>query len=279
MTIEAISARPLGRRAAREGGWWNAGLEARLRGVAVRIVLPGAFVLLWQVAANRGWMSAQTLASPAQVFATFVDLVRSGDIANNLAISLRRIALGFGVGSAAGLMLGALLGLSRTAEDYVGPIFRGFAAVPSLGWLPILILIFGIDETLKVLIIAKASMVPIVLNTSQGIRNVPLDLLEAARVLRLRRRTTFSKLIVPATLPTIFSGVRLASSHAFIALIVAEMLAATEGIGYMMTWGRTLFQIDIVMVGMIVVGALGFAIDFGLRRIEAALSRWSPAHE
>jgi sulfonate transport system permease protein len=257
---------------------WTAGWAPRVRAVGVRAIVPLSVLVLWQVATARGWTSPQILPSPLMVLATLFDLVRTGAIADNLEISLRRIALGFSLGTTVGLILGSLLGLSRTAEQFIGPIFRAFAAVPSLGWLPILILIFGIDDTLKVLIITKATLVPIVLSTSQAIRDVPRHLIEVAYVLRLRRSTAVAKLFVPATLPTVFTGIRLASSHAFIALIVAEMLAGTEGVGYMMTWGRTLFQIDIVIVGMVVVGILGFAIDCILRKLEARMRRWSPAH-
>jgi sulfonate transport system permease protein len=254
--------------------WW----APRVRGVGVCAIVPLSVLVLWQVATARGWISPQILPSPLMVLTTFFDLVRTGAIADNLAISLRRIALGFSLGATLGLLFGSLIGLSRTAEQFIGPIFRALAAVPSLGWLPILILIFGIDETLKVLIITKATLVPIVLNTSQAIRNVPRHLIEVASVLRLRRSTTVGKLFVPATLPTVFTGIRLASSHAFIALIVAEMLAGTEGVGYMMTWGRTLFQTDIVIVGMMVVGILGFTIDCLLRKLEARMRRWSPVN-
>jgi sulfonate transport system permease protein len=138
--------------------------------------------------------------------------------------------------------------------------------------------VFGLDETLKLIIIAKASFVPTVFATSQAIRNVPQHYLEAGRVLRLRRRTWLTKLLIPATLPTVFGGLRMALSSAWIALIVVEMLAATEGVGYMMVWGRTLFQIDIVIVGMLVIGLLGFAMDAGLSRIERALRLWEPQH-
>jgi sulfonate transport system permease protein len=243
----------------------------------VPLLLPAAVLVLWQVATMRGWMSVQTLPSPDLVAATFVELVKGGDIAANLTISARRIAEGFAIGAAAGLAFGIWLGVSDRAQAYLGPLFRALAAVPSLGWLPIFILIFGIEEPLKLIIIAKAVFVPIVINTSQGIRNIPASYVEAARVLRLKRWSRFVKLIVPASLPTIFSGVRLGLSHAFIALIVVEMLAATEGIGYMMTWGRTLFQTDIVIVGMIVVGVTGFLLDRALRRLETSLRRWAPA--
>lgn len=247
--------------------------------LATRLAVPLAVAVLWQVATSRGWMSPQVLPAPSQVAATFVELFLSGDIPDALLISLRRVALGFAAGALAGLPLGLLLGLSQRAEDYVGPLFRAFAAVPSLGWLPILILIFGIEEPLKILIIAKAAMVPLTLGTSRAIRGIPPRLVETARVLRLRPWTRLTRVLAPATVPTVFSGARLGLSHAFIALVVAEMLAATEGVGYMMTWGRTLFQIDIVIVGMILIGLIGFLLDLGLRRIEARLSRWNPARD
>jgi sulfonate transport system permease protein len=224
-------------------------------------------------------MAPQILPAPSIVTATLVDLIRTGEIATNLAISLQRILQGFALGATAGLSLGVLLGTSQRARDYLEPITRALFSIPTLGWLPILILIFGIEETLKVLLISKAVLVPIVLNTSQGIRNIDATYLEVAEVLRLRRTTRFWKLTLPAALPTIFTGVRLGISHAFIALIVVEMLAGTEGVGYMMVWGRTLFQTDIVIAGMIVVGALGYLLDTGLRAIERRLARWSPSHE
>jgi len=242
------------------------------------LIFPACVLVAWQVTASEGWLAAQVLPPPSMVMSTFVDLVRDGEIAGNLRISLWRIASGFAIGGAAGLVFGILLGASRVMDQYFGPLFRALAQIPSLGWVPILILIFGLDEVLKIIIIAKASFVPIVLATSQGIRNIPQPYRDVARVLRLRRRSVLLKLLIPAALPTVFSGIRLALSHAWIALIVVEMLAATEGVGYMMVWGRTLFQIDIVIAGMVVIGAIGLVMDFGLTRIERRLSRWEPDH-
>jgi sulfonate transport system permease protein len=178
------------------------------------------------------------------------------------------------VGGLAGLAFGTLLGLSRPVDQMFGPLFKALAQVPSLGWVPLLILIFGL--VLKIIIIAKACFVPIVLATSEGIRNVPRPYREVALVLRLRRRSVLTKLLIPAALPTVFGGFRLALSHAWIALIVVEMLAAAEGVGYMMVWGRTLFQIDIVIVGMLIIGGIGLLMDAGLTRIEHGLRRWEP---
>jgi sulfonate transport system permease protein len=245
--------------------------------IILPLIIPGLVLLAWQLTTSWGLLPVQILPAPALVASTFVDLIRGGDIAANLQISLWRITYGFLIGSAAGLALGTAMGMSRAVEDYCGPLFRALAQIPSLGWVPILILIFGLDEVVKYLIIAKACFIPTTLATAQGIRNIPRQYLEVASVLRLSRRSVLTKVVVPGALPTIFGGLRLALSHAWIALIVVEMLAATEGVGYMMVWGRTLFQIDIVVVGMILIGVIGLAMDVGLTRLERRFRRWAPA--
>jgi sulfonate transport system permease protein len=246
-----------------------------------QFLLPAAFPLAvligWQVTAENNWLPVQILPAPATVLSTFWDLVTGGDIVANLQISFWRISLGLAVGGLAGLAFGTLLGVSRAADEMFGPLFKALAQVPSLGWVPILILIFGLDEMLKIIIIAKACFVPTVLATSEGIRNVPRPYREVAQVLRLRRRSVLTKLLIPAALPTVFGGIRLALSHAWIALIVVEMLAAAEGVGYMMVWGRTLFQIDVVIVGMLIIGGIGLLMDAGLARLERGMRRWEPA--
>lgn len=243
------------------------------------LMLPLALLLASQIAAAKAWLAPQILPSPQTVWLTFLDLVASGDIATGLLISLRRILVGFAIGATAGLGVGIALGRSARLEQYVGPSLRAVAQVPSLGWLPFFMLLFGIGETLNYVVIAKACFVPIALNTAAGIRNLPVPYVEVARVLRLRPSTLVFRLILPGALPTIFSGVRLALSHAWIAMVVVEMLAGTAGVGYMMTWGRTLFQLDIVIVGMIVIGIIGFLMDAGLRHVERRLQRWSPRRD
>ncbi len=256
----------------------SAALARRIFPALLSLALPAALLLLWQLASTYGWMPPQILPAPSLVFATLVDLLHTGEITASLLVSLHRIAWGFSIGAAAGFLLGCVLGTSQRARDYLDPTVRALFAVPTLGWIPILILVFGIDETLKTLVIAKAVLVPIVVNTSRGIRNIPDAYVDVARALRLPLRSRFLKLTVPASLPSIFTGIRLGLNHAFIALIVVEMLAATEGLGYMMVWGRKLFQLDIVIVGMIVVGIIGFLLDRVLREVEQSLGRWLPDH-
>lgn len=246
----------------------------QLGDLALALVLPAGGLALWALAARNEWLSPQILPPPALVWATFEDLLRDGEILGDLAVSLGRVLEGFALGAVAGLALGVAMGLSRRVEAYVSPLFRAVAQVPSLGWLPVLMLLVGIGDALKLLIIAKACMVPITLSTLAGIRDVPQRYFEVAQVFRLGRRDLVCRLVLPAALPPIFSGVRLALSHAWIALVVVEIVAGADGIGYMMAWGRTLFQLDVVIAGMVVVGLVGWGMDLLLRLAERRLSRW-----
>ena len=251
---------------------------SRARRLALQLLVPATVLLLWQMSSARQWMPAQILPPPALVLESLVQLLSSGQLADNIAISFGRIALGFALGSGIGLLLGLALGNSAAARAWTEPTLKAVFSIPTIGWIPILILVFGIDETLKVLVIAKAVMVPVVLNTSRAIQGIPQRFLEVARVLGLGWRIRLVRLTIPAIIPGIFSGLRLGVSNAFIALIVVEMLAATEGIGYMMVWGRKLFQLDIVLAGIALVAMLGFALDTALRNLERHASRWEEHH-
>ncbi|MCK9510347.1 MAG: ABC transporter permease [Pigmentiphaga sp.] len=225
------------------------------------ILLPAFILLAWAMAARLAWVSPQVLPAPGAVLATLAELFASGELADNIRVSLFRIGVGFAGGAALGLALGACLAFSATVRAYLEPTLRSLFAVPTIGWIPILILIFGIEETLKLLIIAKAVTVPVTLHTADAIGRTPPRFLELADVLGLRGWARLRYVTGPPALPVICNGLRLGLSSAFIALVVVEMLAATEGLGYMMVWGRTLFQLDVVIAGIILVGVVGFVLD------------------
>ncbi|MFL9879920.1 ABC transporter permease [Herbaspirillum rhizosphaerae] len=235
---------------------------------------PLFLLLLWYVAARFEWVAPQVLPSPQAVSQTFIDLVASGEMFDNLKISLLRVLLGFGVGLVGGLLLGVAMGLSPVFKDYVYPLFKAFSQVPVLGWLPLLMLLVGIDEALKIILISKAALVPIALNTYKGIENVPARYVEVARVLKFSRWQLLWRVIFPAALPPIWNGVRYGFTHAWLALVVVELLASSEGLGYMIVFGRQLFQLDVVMAAVVVVGAVGYTLDQVLARVEVVLLGW-----
>jgi len=248
---------------------WSA-LVPRLAGWPV----PLALLALWYVGAERNWIAPQVLPSPAAVFGTLADLVRSGEVWSHLQASLLRVFAGFGVGLVAGLGLGVAMGLSTTFKDYVYPLFKAFAQIPVLGWLPLLMLLVGIDEALKIILISKAAAVPIALNTYKGIQSVPTRYIEVARVLKFTRWQLLFKVVLPAAFAPIWNGVRYGFTHAWLALVVVELLASSEGIGFLIVYGRQLFQLDVVLAAVVVVGVVGYTLDKLLASIESRLTRW-----
>lgn len=235
---------------------------------------PLAVLALWQLSAVWGWVPEQVLPPPAAVFKVFAELLASGELWDHLAISMVRVAGGFGIGLVLGLLLGGAMGLSPTFRDYVFPLFKAFSQVPVIGWLPLLILLVGIDEGLKFLLIAKAALVPVAINTCQGIENVPNRLVEVARVYGYTRWQMLRKVVFPAATAPIWNGVRYGLTHAWLALVVVELLASSEGIGFLIVYGRQLFQLDVVLAAVVAVGIVGFFIDKLLAVTEAWLLRW-----
>lgn len=258
-----------GQRAAEATRSWR-GTLSRLAGWP----FPLAVLLLWYVGSRYEWIAPQVLPSPEAVFATLVDLFRTGEIWGHLQVSLLRVFAGFFLGLVAGSLLGIGMGLSPTFKDYVYPLFKAFSQIPVLGWLPLLMLLVGIDEALKIILIAKAALVPVALNTYKGIEGVPTRYIEVARVLRFTRWQMLTKVVFPSAFAPIWNGVRYGFTHAWLSLVVVELLASSEGIGYLIVYGRQLFQLDVVLAAVVVVGTVGLVLDRALACVETRLTRW-----
>lgn len=239
-------------------------------------IVPSILLVAWAVASKREWVAPQILPAPAAVAQTLLDQVKSGELFVNFAISLGRVAGGFVLGGLLGVALGVSMGLSRRVEQYLYPLFNAISQVPVLGWLPLAMMVLGIGESLKVVIIAHAALVPIAINTLKGIRNVPAAYLDVARTFKFSKRQLLRKVVFPASVPSVFVGIRYGLTQAWLSLVTVELLASSEGLGFLIVWGRQLFQLDLVLSAIIVVGVVGLALDKGLERLEARLLRWRP---
>ncbi len=248
--------------------------DRRLLHLLQYAMLPVTILGAWWLVTALQLMPQQILPAPGDVVQTFSELAADGELTSNLRISLLRVVGGATLGGMIGISLGVAMGVSQWVEDCVHPLFRALAQIPSLAWIPLLMQIFGIDETLKIVVIAKSCMIPITLATVSGIRDIPTQYREVGRVFHLRRRSVLMRIILPAAAPTVFSGLRQGLGNAWISLVVVEMLASGEGMGYLISWGRLLFQLDIVFVGIITIGVMGFAMDRVMQLIERRLSRW-----
>ncbi|MEN3953307.1 ABC transporter permease [Iodidimonas sp. SYSU 1G8] len=237
----------------------------------VGLIVPALLLWTWHAASSRGLVAPQVLPAPAMVIETFLDLIDSGELAGNLWISFQRVAYGFGIGASAGLLTGIAMGLSQRTERWLRPSFLLLGIIPVIGWLPLLMMLLGIGEALKIVVIAKAALLPVALHTMNGIASVPNTYREVGRVYGFSPWQTLRRIVLPSTILPIFTGLRIGLTTAWISLVVVEMLASTEGVGYLLVWGRQLFQLDLMIAMMAVIGFIGFAMDKGLVLSEAAL--------
>jgi sulfonate transport system permease protein len=247
----------------------------RLTLVTGALVLPFAVVVVWSLAARYELMAPQILPAPSIVWSTAVDLIGSGQLLSELSVSLLRLTAGLAIGGMGGLLVGLLMGLSKTAEAYLAPTVRAIWLVPSLGWLPFFMLIFGIGETLKIVLIAKACFLPMMINSFDGARTVSPKHRDVARALALGPFDTLWFVVLPSALPHLLTGFRLAVSKGWQVLILVEMIASAAGIGYLMTWGRKSFQLDIVLVTMVLIGATGWLMDRGALAVQSRFVGWA----
>ena len=244
------------------------------RDKALAFILPVLLLVAWEVGSRMEWFSSVLLPSPERTFGTLLDLLRSGDLELSLKITLGRVIAGFLVGSIAGFLVGAAMALFKSVDRYAGPFFHALRQVPIYGWMPFLILWLGVGEVFKVAFIAVGAFYPLVLNTYEGIKAVSPHHLEVASVFEYGKFKLFRKVIFPAALPSIFTGIRFGLGHCWMLVIGAEFLASTSGIGYLMAWSRTLMQSDVVISCIFTVGAIGFLMDCLIRGLEHHLLRW-----
>jgi sulfonate transport system permease protein len=244
----------------------------------VPLIIPVAVFLLWGVASAAHWLPEQILPSPQSVASAFHDTWASGELPTNLGMTLRWLLEGYVIGLCAGLLLGIAMGLSERVEEYLYPTFKAMAYVPVLGWLPLWLVVLGVGDSLKVVLVAQASLTPVVFNVFTGVRGVSPALIDVGRVLRFNRAQLLRRIILPAAFPAICSGVRFSLTKGWLALVAIEILASTEGLGYMMVNARSLYQLDVMFVAVIVIGLLGYGLDRSLEAIEHRVLRWrSPA--
>lgn len=238
------------------------------------LIVPALLAVVWAVSAEQGWLPAQLLPAPRAVWQALIETAASGDLWANTWISLARVFEGFAIGAAIGLVVGLLLGLSRQARELVDPLFLLISQIPPLGLIPLAILALGVDEAMKVSVIAWASFVPVVLNVTQGIRDVPRSLHEVAEVLTFDPWYALTRVVLPASVPAIFTGLREGLANAWQTMVAAELFASTEGLGYMITLGRQLFQFDMVLAVIVVLGVVGLVVNGALALAERRLLRW-----
>lgn len=239
------------------------------------LALPLALFAAWFGITATGLVKTDQLASPGGVLLEVRALLASGLLWSNLGASIVRVAIGFACGLVAALVLGTAVGLSRGADAALDPTLQAIRAVPSLAWVPLLLLWLGIGEQAKDVLIAIGAFFPIYVNLIAGIRGVDRKLVEVARVLGMRGVTLARRVVLPAALPSLLVGARLGLTQAWLFLVAAELLASTRGLGFMLTEGQQISRTDEILTAILLLAACGKLSESAMRALERRLLRWT----
>jgi sulfonate transport system permease protein len=239
--------------------------------------LPLAVLGVWGAVIGQHIVSRHVLVSPLDVLTAFGELWSSGELRRHLSRSLARLVMGFAIGGALGLTIGIAMGVSERTESYIGPTFHAVRQIPSIALIPAFILILGVDESLKIVLVAKASLFPIALAALHGVKQISRAYLEVASVHRVPRAVLLWRLVIPSATPPIVAGARIALGRSWLILVASELMAADSGVGQMMEMGRQMFRMDVVMVGVLLTGGIGLFLDGGVRAVERLVGAWRRA--
>lgn len=235
-----------------------------------------ALALIWEVAPRLGLVDSYFIPPLHVVLTEWWSMLLDGELWKHVRASLVRSVVGFGLAIAVAIPLGAAIAWYRPVREFSTPVLEIFRNTAALALLPVFMLVLGIGETSKIAIVLYACFFPILLSTVTGVANVDSQLLRSAQVLGLSPLSTFRKVVFPAAIPTIFTGVRISGAAAILVLIAAEMIGATAGLGFLINYAQYNFLIPKMYAAIITTSAIGVAVNYGLVALERRFSRWRP---
>jgi len=248
------------------------------RDVLLSIFTPILLLALWEVAARCGWIDKKLYTPPTQIAVQGAKMVASGEMWRNLEPTVLRLLIGFILGSVAGIIAGLLMGVSRVIRAALGPMFTALYALPKIAILPLLLLIFGLTETPKVLSVAISVFFILQINTLAGVVQIDERILEAARAYRATGWRLFRFVLLPGAIPSIFTGLQVAAGSGVIVVTAVEFVASNTGLGYLIWNSWQLFKPAQMYVGLIVVSIIGALLTGAIVLLERAIVPWRRAN-
>ncbi|PYM12622.1 MAG: taurine ABC transporter permease [Candidatus Rokuibacteriota bacterium] len=249
-------------------------MTTRHREILMSIFSPLVVLIAWEVVVRANLVDARFFPAPTSIVGTFWALIRSGDLASAVGVSLTRIGAGFLMGAVPALVLGLGLGLSRMVRAFANPIIYALYPVPKVAILPLVMLIFGLGEMSKYVIIAIAVFFLVLVNTIAGVVQIDPIYFDVARNFNASRRDFYLGVVLRGALPAIFTGLKLAMGVALIVLVTAEFVGARSGIGVMIYESWQVFAIERLFVGLVVVSFLGYVLSLLLDELERLVIPW-----
>lgn len=241
----------------------------------ISFLSPFVALLVWEITVQLGILDRRFFPPPSTVLQVLAAMVVSGEIADHLFISLQRIIVGFLLGAVPGTILGLLMGWFKGVRAFVDPIIAATYPIPKTALLPLLLVIFGLGEASKVVTVAIAGFFLVLITTAHGVMSIDPVLIQAAQNYGATGWRLFAKVILPASLPSIFTGLRLSLGVSLLIIVAAEMVAANRGIGYLIWISWQTLSLGKMYVGLVVIAVLGVLVTSGLERVGRALMPWA----
>lgn len=232
------------------------------------------FLAIWETAPRLGLVDAIFLPPFSKVAGAFWELIASGELVLHIGVSLSRSLIGFGLGLVIAIPLGLVIGWFDKFEWFIDPLMQTFRQTSTLALFPVFILLFGIGEMSKVAVIFWGVQWAVLLNTISGVKNIDPLLIKSAKSMGISSLALFYKIILPASLPSILTGVRLSATHAILVLVAAEMLGANAGLGYLLFFAEANFLIPKMYAAIITMSLLGLIVNYSLVAFEKRVTRW-----
>ena len=245
------------------------------RGALLGLALPILLLAAWWFATTYGGVKIYQLASPAQVLGELLALAKAGELWKNLGASIERVAIGFTVAFALAVFAGSAVGLSSRIERIVDPTLQALRAIPSLAWVPLLLLWLGIGESAKIVLIAIGAFFPIYVNLVAGIRGVDRKIVEVAEIFGIRGFALARRVVLPAASPSLLVGARIGLTQAWLFLVAAELLGATRGLGFLLTEGQQISRTDEVLTAILLLAICGKLSESVMRAVEKRALHWT----
>jgi sulfonate transport system permease protein len=247
---------------------------ARYARPALGLVLPVALALAWELAVRAGLSDGRLVPPPSRIWATLVDLAASGELQRHVGVTVARVAAGFAFGVAAGTLAGAITGYSALTRRLIDPTLQALRAIPSIAWVPLFILWLGIFESSKITLIAVGVFFPVYLGVMGAVLSVDRKIVEVGRVFRLSGAQMVRRILLPAVLPAYLIALRSGLGLGWMFVVAAELLGASEGLGYLLVDGQQLGKPAQIVAAIVVFAVIGKTTDWLLSAAAAPFLRW-----
>jgi ABC-type nitrate/sulfonate/bicarbonate transport system permease component len=247
---------------------------ARRRDRIMSVLSPVGLMLAWEIAAQLHWIDTRFFPAPSAIIAVLIRMAASGELSENVLISLQRLGIGFVLGGVPGIVIGIVMGISRPIRALVDPLISATYPIPKSSILPLILLIFGLGEASKVVMVAIGVFYPVAINATAGVLQISPIYLDVGKSFKASRWDTFRTIALPGALPFVMTGIKLGAGLALVLIAIAEMVGAKSGIGFMIWSAWETFAVAKMYVGLFVIAIIGFVLSLLLNEVERWVIRW-----